>query len=263
MDLGIAGKVALVTAASSGLGRAMAVALAAEGVHVAVTGRNEERLKATVQACAEHGVRTMSLAWDLAEHDRAEEVAARVAGELGPIDILVNNTGGPPPTPVQGQDPQLWQDQYGSMILPVVRLTDAVIGGMRERGWGRVITSTSSGPITPIPNLGLSNTLRASLHAWSKTLSNEVAADGLTVNVIVPGRIATPRVESLDRAQAERQGVAVEEAAEKNRAAIPAGRYGDPAEFGAVAAFLAGQQSGYVTGSVMRVDGGQIPSVES
>lgn len=260
MDLGIAGKVALVTAASSGLGRAMAVALAAEGVHLAVTGRNEERLAATVRACAEHGVRATSLVWDLAEHERAEEVAGRVADELGPVDILVNNTGGPPPTPVQGQDPQLWQDQYGSMVLPVVRLTDAVVGGMRERGWGRVITSTSSGPITPIPNLGLSNTLRASLHAWSKTLSTEVAADGVTSNVIVPGRIATPRVESLDRAQAEREDLPVEEASAKNRASIPAGRYGSPEEYGAVAAFLAGRQAAYVTGSVVRVDGGQIPS---
>src|SRR5699024_8317130 len=130
MDLGIAGKVALVTAASSGLGRAMAVALAAEGVNVAVTGRNEERLEATVRACTEHGVRSTSLVWDLAEHERADEVARSVADELGPVDILVNNTGGPPPTPVQGQDPQLWRDQYDSMVLPVVRLTDAVVGGM-------------------------------------------------------------------------------------------------------------------------------------
>ncbi|SIO84070.1 SDR family oxidoreductase [Nocardiopsis sp. JB363] len=261
MDLGIAGRVALVTAASSGLGRAMALALAAEGVKVAVTGRDSERLRATVDACRATGVAAMGIEWDLAEHGRAGEVADRVAADLGPVDILINNTGGPPPTTALGQDPALWRDMYAAMVLPVIELTDAVVGGMRERGWGRIITSTSSGPITPIPNLGVSNTLRASLHSWSKTVANEVAADGVTANVIVPGRIATPRVDSLDRARAERDGSSLEEAQAKARASIPAGRYGDPAEYGAVAAFLASGQAAYVTGSVIRVDGGQVPSV--
>ncbi|MBR8740160.1 SDR family oxidoreductase [Nocardiopsis sp. MG754419] len=261
MDLGIAGKVALVTAASSGLGRAMAVALASEGVRVAVTGRDPERLQATVDACRELGTDAVGIVWDLAEHGRARAVADQVAAELGPVDILVNNTGGPPPTPALGQEPGLWQDMYAAMVLPVIELTDAVVGGMRERGWGRIITSTSSGPIAPIPNLGVSNTLRASLHSWSKTVANEVAADGVTANVIVPGRIATPRVESLDRARAEREGLPEAEVQQKGRASIPAGRYGDPAEYGAVAAFLASRQAAYVTGSVVRVDGGQVPSV--
>jgi 3-oxoacyl-[acyl-carrier protein] reductase len=261
MDLGIAGKVALVTAASSGLGRAMAVALAAEGVRVAVTGRNEERLDATVAACRAHGVDAVGIGWDLAEHGRAGEVVARVVDELGPVDILVNNTGGPPPSTALGQSPQLWEDMYASMVLPVIGLTDAVVGGMRVRGGGRIITSTSGGPIAPIPNLGVSNTLRASLHSWSKTIAGEVAADGVTANVIVPGRIATPRVESLDRARAEREGLPLEQVQRQSRAAVPAGRYGDPDEYGAVAAFLAGQQAAYVNGSIIRVDGGQIPSV--
>ncbi|WP_150244257.1 SDR family oxidoreductase [Nocardiopsis quinghaiensis] len=261
MDLGITGRVALVTAASSGLGRAIAVALAAEGVHVAVTGRSEERLEATAAACAEHGVSALALTWDLADHGRAPEIAGRAAEELGPVDILVNNTGGPPPTPALGQDAGLWKDMYGAMVLPVIRLTDAVVGGMRERGWGRIITSTSSGPITPIPNLGVSNSLRASLHSWSKTVSTEVAADGVTANVIVPGRIATPRTDSLDRARAEREGRPLEEVESDARAGIPARRYGRPEEYGAVAAFLASRQAAYVTGSVVRVDGGQIPSV--
>ncbi|MFD6951752.1 3-oxoacyl-ACP reductase [Nocardiopsis sp. TSRI0078] len=261
MDLGIAGRVALVTAASSGLGRAIAVALAAEGVHVAVTGRDEERLEAAAAACAEHGVSALALTWDLADHGRAPEIAGRVAEELGPVDILVNNTGGPPPTPALGQDAGLWEEMYGAMVLPVVRLTDAVVGGMRERGWGRIITSTSSGPIAPIPNLGISNSLRASLHSWSKTVSNEVAADGVTSNVIVPGRISTPRTDSLDRARAEREGRPLEEVESDARSAIPARRYGRPEEYGAVAAFLAGRQAAYITGSVVRVDGGQIPAV--
>ncbi|CAL9394091.1 NADPH-dependent reductase BacG [Nocardiopsis dassonvillei] len=261
MDLGIAGKTALVTAASSGLGRAIAVALAAEGVNVAVTGRDKERLTSVVEDCDAHGTSALSVEWDLADHDRAAEVAAYVADRLGRVDILVNNTGGPPPTPALGQDAGLWEDMYGAMVLPVIRLTDAVIGGMRERGWGRVITSTSAGPIAPIPNLGVSNTLRASLHSWSKTVSNEVAADGVTVNVIVPGRIATARTDSLDRARAEREGRSVVEVQRQAAASIPVGRYGRAEEYGAVAAFLASEQAAYVTGSVVRVDGGAVPTV--
>lgn len=261
MDLGIAGKVALVTAASSGLGRAMAVALAAEGAHVAVTGRDRDRLEETVETCSEHGVSAMALVWDLAEHGRAAEIAGRVAEELGPVDILVNNTGGPPPTTAAGQDTGLWQEQYSSMVLPVIALTDAVLGGMRERGWGRIITSTSSGAIAPIPNLGISNTLRASLHSWSKTLAREVAPDGVTANIILPGRITTPRTDSLDRNRAEREGRPLAEVERESHAAIPARRYGEPEEYGAVAAFLSSRQASYVTGSTVRVDGGQIATV--
>ena len=261
MELGIAGRTALVTAASSGLGRAIAVALAAEGVNVAVTGRDAARLAGTVEDCGAHGVSALPVEWDLADHSRAGEVAAFAGERLGPVDILVNNTGGPPPTSALGQEPGLWEDMYGAMVLPVIRLTDAVIGGMRERGWGRVITSTSSGPIAPIPNLGVSNTLRASLHSWSKTVANEVAADGVTVNVIVPGRIATARTDALDRARAEREGRTVAEVERSAAATIPVGRYGRAGEYGAVAAFLASVQAAYVTGSVIRVDGGAIPTV--
>ncbi|WP_017597251.1 SDR family oxidoreductase [Nocardiopsis lucentensis] len=261
MDLGIAGKVALVTAASSGLGRAMAVALAAGGVDVAVTGRDPERLEATVTACAELGVRATGTVWDLSDHGRAGEVAARTAEELGPVDILVNNTGGPPPTPALGQDTRLWQEQYAAMVLPVIALTDTVVGGMRERRWGRIITSTSSGAVAPIPNLGVSNTLRSSLHAWSKTVARELAPFGVTANVIVPGKVATARTDALDRARAEREGRPLAEVEADSRAAIPAGRYGDPEEYGAVAAFLASERAAYVTGSTVRVDGGLIPTL--
>lgn len=261
MDLGIAGKTALVTAASSGLGRAIAVALAAEGVNVAVTGRDKERLTKVVEDCDAHGTSALSVEWDLAEHDRAAGVVEYVEKRLGPVDILVNNTGGPPPTPALGQEPGLWEDMYGAMVLPVIRLTDAVVGGMRERGWGRIITSTSAGPIAPIPNLGVSNTLRASLHSWSKTVAGEVAGDGVTVNVVVPGRISTARTDSLDRGRAEREGRTVEEVEAEAAATIPVGRYGRAEEYGAVAAFLASKQAAYVTGSIVRVDGGAIPTV--
>ncbi|MEY4482473.1 MAG: hypothetical protein RIQ84_1635, partial [Pseudomonadota bacterium] len=136
-------------------------------------------------------------------------------------------------------------EKFQEMVLSVIAITDRAIGGMKERGWGRIITSTSSGAITPIPNLAISNTLRASLHAWSKTLSRELAPFGITANVIVPGRIATDRIKFLDTARAD----------------IPMGRMGRPEEYGQVAAFLVSQAASYITGSVIRVDGGNIPNI--
>jgi len=147
------------------------------------------------------------------------------------------------------------------MVSSLIQLTDKVLPDMRSLGWGRIITSTSSGIVTPIPNLGMSNTLRMALVGWSKTLASEVASEGITVNVILPGRIATKRLGQLDEARAGREGISVEEVASKSASTIPIGRYGEPEEYGAVAAFLASRQASYMTGSVIRVDGGMIPSV--
>jgi 3-oxoacyl-[acyl-carrier protein] reductase len=147
------------------------------------------------------------------------------------------------------------------MVLGVIALTDRVLPAMRERRWGRVITTTSSGVVAPIPGLALSNVLRLSLVGWSKTLAREVASDGITVNVVVPGRIATGRVRELDEARAEREGSTVEAVVASSLAAIPAGRYGDPDEYAAAVAFLAGEPASYITGAMIRVDGGQIPSI--
>jgi 3-oxoacyl-[acyl-carrier protein] reductase len=147
------------------------------------------------------------------------------------------------------------------MVLPVIAITDSVLPGMRERGWGRVITSTSSGVVAPIPNLGMSNTLRLSLVGWSKTLSREVARDGVTANIILPGRIATSRVHSLDAQRAIREGRSVDQVIAESSASIPVGRYGEPQEYGAVVAFLASARASYINGSIIRVDGGLIPSI--
>ena len=147
------------------------------------------------------------------------------------------------------------------MVLPVIALTDRVLPGMRERKWGRIITSTSSGVIAPIPNLGLSNALRSTLVGWSKTLAREVGGDGITLNIVVPGRIATPRIAFLDEAKAKRENRPLSDVSAESASAIPLGRYGNPSEYGQAVAFLASTAASYITGSTLRVDGGLIANV--
>lgn len=261
MDLGVAGKTALVLGASGGLGSAIAHALAAEGVRVACAGRDAGRTEKTAAAIRESGGEAMSVTWDLADIGAIPGALAEIDDRFGAVDILVNNTGGPPPTPASGQDPDLWRRHFEAMVLSVVALTDAVLPGMRARKWGRIITSTSSGVVAPIPNLGLSNSLRSALVGWSKTLSREVAKDGITSNIVLPGRIATDRIAFLNEQKAKREGRNLEDVEAESAAAIPMGRNGEPQEYGSVVAFLASAQASYVTGTVVRVDGGLIPSI--
>lgn len=261
MDLGIAGKVALVLGASGGLGRGAARALAAEGVRVVCAGRDLGKLDDTVRRIREAGGDASSVRLDLADVASIDDVVSHIERSIGSIDILVNVSGGPAPSVVQGQPLDTWRAQFEAMVLSVIALTDRIVPGMQQRGWGRIITNTSSGPITPISNLGLSNTLRSCIHGWSKSLANLVAADGVTVNVVVPGRIATARVEKVDADAAERLGRPLAEVVAESEATIPVRRYGTTDEYGAVVAFLASQQASYVTGSIVRVDGGMIPSV--
>lgn len=261
MDLGLAGKTALVLGGGGGLGRAIARSLAREGAKVAVADINAAAVEASLAALSQTGAVALGLVWDLADLAQIEGHVARAEAELGPIDILVNNTGGPPPTPAAGQDPALWSKQFQAMVLSVIAITDRVLPGMRARGWGRVITSTSSGVVSPIPNLGISNALRMSLVGWSKTLAREVGRDGVTANIVLPGRIATDRIAQLDEARAKREGASVEQVAADSIASIPVGRYGKPEEYGDAVAFLASERAAYLTGSVIRVDGGLIASI--
>ena len=261
MDLGIKGKVALVLASSRGLGQAMAVSLAREGVKVAVTGRNPEGLKKSVEMIEVLGGKALALSWDLSDLSVIDSLVSQVEKELGPIDILINNTGGPPPTPAAGQDPALWQKSFNDMVLSLISITDRVLPGMRQRKWGRIVTSTTSGAIAPIKNLAISNTLRAALLAWSKTLATEVAAEGVTVNVIMPGRVATDRLRQLDEARAGRENTSYEAVVQASLRQIPMARYGDPKEYGDTAAFLCSQNASFITGTVTRVDGGQVQAV--
>ncbi|NBB14547.1 SDR family oxidoreductase [Caulobacter sp. SLTY] len=261
MDLGIAGKTALVLGASSGLGRAMALALAREGANVALAARRADLLSDLAAECRALGVRALPIAWDLSDRSVIDANVSDIEQDLGPVDILINNTGGPPPTLAAGQDPDLWIAQFQSMVASVIAITDRVLPGMRQRKFGRILTSTSSGVVAPIPGLALSNALRLSLVGWSKTLAREVARDGVTCNVIVPGRISTDRTRFLDEKRAEREGKDLAAVEAASLAAIPMDRFGDPAEYGAVAAFLCSVPAAYVTGSIVRVDGGQIPSL--
>jgi 3-oxoacyl-[acyl-carrier protein] reductase len=261
MDLGIKGKTALVLGAGSGLGEAIAKALAREGVRVAVANRSAERGERTVADIRASGGEAIPVIWDLSDLSLIDARVGEVEAAFGSVDILVNNTGGPKPGPVMGQDITVWSENFRSMVLSVIALTDRVLPAMRKRKWGRVITSTSSGMIAPIPNLGLSNSLRASLAGWSKTLAREVGRDGITANVIVPGRIATRRIAFLDEQKAKNESRSVEEVSAESIAAIPVGRYGDPEEYGAAVAFLASMQAAYITGSIIRVDGGLIQNL--
>lgn len=261
MDLGIRGRTALVLAAGGGLGAAIALALAREGAQVALADVNADALRATEKTVIKGGGKAHAVLWNLADLSVIDARVAEVETALGPVDILVNITGGPPPTPAAGQNQQLWLDQFQSMVASVIAITDRVLPGMRTRRWGRVLTSASAGVIVPIPNLGISNALRSALVGWSKTLSREVAPDGITCNVIVPGRIATARIRSLDEARAARETRPFAEVTAESVASIPVGRYGEPEEYAAAVTFLASTQASYITGTVMRVDGGLIPNV--
>lgn len=261
MDLNIKGKTALVLGAGGGLGTAIALTLAQEGVTVVAADLNLEAAQVTADAIISQGGRSMALQWDLG---RLEDVGAHISSiesRFGTVDILVNNTGGPPPTPVAGQDLGLWQKQFEAMVLSVISITDHVLPGMKARQWGRIITSASSGVVSPIPNLGISNALRMSLVGWSKTLAREVAAEGITSNIILPGRIATARIGFLDQKKAEREGRTVEDVRRESTESIPAGRYGEPQEYADTVTFLASARASYITGSVIRVDGGLISSI--
>lgn len=261
MDLGIAGKTALVLGAGGGLGGAISLALAREGVRVALGDISAEGVNATAEAVCAAGGEALPLVWDLADLDQIEANIAQIEGAFGPVDILVNNTGGPPPSPVSGQSVELWSSSFQAMVLSVLKITDRVLPSMTERGWGRVVTSVSSGVIAPIPNLGLSNALRSTLVGWSKTLAREVGGKGVTCNLIVPGRIATQRIVFLDEQKAKRENRSLESVVAESVGTIPAGRYGRPEEYGDAVAFLASDRASFINGSVLRVDGGMIASV--
>jgi 3-oxoacyl-[acyl-carrier protein] reductase len=214
-----------------------------------------------VSEIAARGGRAIGVAADLGNWPTVESAVASARRQLGPIDILLNNSGGPPPSGVVGVSPELWETQFRTMVLSLFRVTELVLPEMRTRKWGRILNVTSHIVIEPIPMIGISSTLRSAIHGWAKTLATEVARDGVTVNTLLPGVIATDRSVQLSRSTAERQGISPEEALQRTAQSIPVGRLGTTEEFGAVAAFLASPLAAYVTGSLIRIDGGLIRAV--
>jgi 3-oxoacyl-[acyl-carrier protein] reductase len=257
VDFGLKHRRSFVTGASRGLGRAIAETLAREGSEVIAIARNEGRLHQLAQSAAQNGGVITPHVCDLSNPAAIDKLAEM----LRSIDILVLNTGGPPPGNAADIPDETWSAQFESLFLSAIRLTRLALPGMKQRGFGRIIAIVSSGVIQPIPNLAISNALRLALVGWAKTLAGEVAAAGVTVNCLAPGRIATDRVAELDGARAKRESLTLDEVERQARAAIPTGRYGEAREFAAMAAFLASTQASYVTGSLVRVDGGMIRSV--
>jgi 3-oxoacyl-[acyl-carrier protein] reductase len=262
MDLELRGKSALVLGGSKGLGRGVADALAAEGAAVALLARGKEALDQAVAEINSRGSgRAIAVPADLADWTSVERAANTARQQLGPIDILLNNSGGPPPTRVIGVAPEVWEAQFRSMVVVFFRLTDLLLPDMRQRKWGRIINVASESVVQPIPHLAISNTLRASVVGWAKTLAGEVAREGITVNTMLPGAFDTDRVRQIQRATSAREGVSLEEFAQRAARNIPVGRMGTAAEFGAMAAFLASPLAGYITGTLIRLDGGSVRGI--
>src|SRR3954469_5632232 len=240
MDLGIEGRVALVLGGSRGIGRGIATALAREGARVAIASRTRETLES---AATEIEGEVTAFVADTADLERIERLPGEVAEALGPVEILITNTGGPPPGLALDAEVEAWREAYDSLILAPRALIGATLPGMRERGWGRIVNVGSSSTREPIPGLNLSNAHRMAAVGFLKTLSREVAADGVTVNTVATGRFATER---LADASGSLEGA---EAAAKDE--VPAGRLGRPEEYGDLVAFLCSERAAYLTGAVI------------
>ncbi len=259
MDLGLAGRTALVGGASSGLGRASAAALAAEGCRLAIWSRGRDGLEAVAADLRDrYGGSVVVLDGDAGEPGTGARIAAEAEAALGPIDIVVLNAGGPPPTDPTATDAVAWQRAFQLLAITPIELASALLPSMRERAWGRVVAILSSGVRQPIVDLVYSNSGRGALAAWMKTTARVVAPDGVTINGVLPGRLDTPRIESLDSGRAARTGETRDAVRAAHLAAIPAGRYGRPEELGSYVAYVCSDLASYQTGTFTAIDGGQI-----
>jgi 3-oxoacyl-[acyl-carrier protein] reductase len=235
--------------ASRGLGRAIAAALAREDAKVAIASRSQAKLE---EAAGEIGERATAFVADTSDLERLASLPAEIAGKLGPVEILVTNTGGPPLGGALDHELDDWEAAYRSLVLAPRVLVDAVLPGMRERGWGRIVNVGSSSTREPIPGLNLSNAHRMAAVGFLETLSREVAADGITVNTVATGRFATERL-------ADNAG-SLEAAEEAAKREVPAARLGRPEEYGDLVAFLCSERAAYITGTTIPIDGGLLSS---
>ena len=259
MDLGLKDKRALVTASSQGIGRACALELAREGADVVVCARGEETLEATRAAIAdETGRKVVAVTADLSFGAQIEELIERTVAELGGIDVLVTNAGGPPSGHFMDFDDEAWMKAVALNLMSVVRLNRAVVPMMRKQGGGAIVNLTSISVKEPIKGLVLSNSIRAGVVGLSKTLANELGADGIRVNVVCPGHPAPDRMTELMTARAERDGTSYDEIAAVFHDSVPLGSFGEPSDIARMVAFLASEAAGYVTGVTVQVDGGAV-----
>ena len=262
MDLGLKGRTAVVMGASQGLGKASAVQLAAEGAHVVLVSRSAEKLEAVKSEIEAAGGSAQVQTCDL--FDASSRAAfVEFLGSMQQLDVLVANSGGPAPGMAPGIASDVWTKEFDAMVLGLIQIIDASVAQMKSRGFGRVVVIASSGIVVPIPKLAVSNTLRSAVAGYVKTLAEQMAPHGVTCNLVLPGRIETPRTQAIDKGTAANMGISVEEARAASAATIPMGRYGTPEEFGAVVTFLASEPAAYITGSQVRVDGGAIKSINA
>jgi len=261
MDLGLKGKVAMVAGASRGLGYAVAEALAREGALVSISSSNLASIDEAAKRISAGGATVLGTVVDVRNADHITGWAEKTTERFGGIDLLFTNGGGPPSGAAISFDDAAWQNAVDLLLFSALRMVRAAAPSMKARGGGSILMSTSASVKEPIPNLGLSTVLRASVSALSKTLALELAGDRIRVNQIIPGRIDTDRVKSLDEIAGKKQGITAEQAKAKSMATIPMGRYGDAAEYGRVAAFVLSDAAAYMTGSTVQVDGGLIRSV--
>jgi 3-oxoacyl-[acyl-carrier protein] reductase len=262
MDLGLKGKTAMVAAASQGLGFAVARELAQEGASLVICSRNEASINAAAETIRrESGADVLAVSADVSVVADIERLVAAGIERFGKIDILVTNSGGPPAGAFDSLSPQAWDDATRILLTSMVEMTRLVLPGMKERGWGRILNVTSIASKQPVENLMLSNSLRAAVTGFAKTLAAEVAADGITVNNILPGYTRTERLTELIDFLAEKESISESDVRGRWEAEIPMRRLGEPREFAALAAFLVSERASYITGSSIAVDGGWIKSL--
>ncbi len=257
MDLGLKGRVAAVAAASQGLGRAVAGALAAEGASVALCSRDEARVREAAESIGrETGARTLGVVADVGQAEACRAFVDEAVSHFGRLDILVTNTGGPRPGSFEGTDSAAWEEAFRVTLANVVNLTRAAVPHMRTRRWGRIVNVTSISAKQPVDGLVLSNAFRPAIVGLAKTLASELGGDGILVNNVCPGYTRTARLEEVARARAEAAGTSPEAELAKFAREVPVGRVGEPEEFAATVVFLCSERASYITGATIPVDGG-------
>ncbi len=257
MDFGIKGKVALVTAASKGLGRGCAEHLAAEGCKVAICARNATEVQQTARGIASTtGAETLALTCDMSQAEQIEDMLQTLRHQWGDPDIVIANAGGPPPGTFASTKLEHFAPAVELTLMSSIRLTYGVIEAMQKKGWGRIVYITSVSVKQPVPYILLSNTMRAGVTGFMKTVAREVASTGVTLNAVLPGTHVTARVQSTAASIAEKEGISLAEALARQEAQVPMKRLGNAKDFGAVAAFLCSQQAKFITGENVLVDGG-------